>query len=349
MNERWQEFLESEGLTRGADGYTHTRDENLEAPQKPSDDTICDLTHTVLVLARGGDSGDFLQNQLTNDVESLDQAHATVAGYCNPKGRLVCLFRIWRTEDGFILQLPSDLYQAAIDRLRKYVLRARVELAADPEQVAFGVCGEGAAGALEGIAGALPGRDNELVRGSDLTIIRMAGDGRPRYQVTGTPDACIAAWRTLTRHAAVVGSWTWARVDILAGLPNITAATSESFIPQMVNLDHLDAVNFKKGCYPGQEIVARMHYLGNLKQRMARFHTDAGNRPQPGDRVYSQAGGSPTGTVVDAQPGAGSGWDLLAVIRIADFDQAALYLNDGNGMKLVRQELPYDVGTGVGG
>lgn len=348
MSERWQEFLQKQGLTPGADGHTHSHDEQVDAFQKLSGDTLCDLGHTVLVHAGGEDSAEFLQNQLTNDVESLDEAHATVAGYCNPKGRLICLFRIWRSGDGLVLQLPADLRESVIDRLRKYVLRARVELSTDPAQAVFGVCGRTAAKALEGIAGGLPMRDNELVHAGGLTIIRIPGDDRPRYQAAGPADACIAAWQKLTRHATVVGSWTWARLDILAGLPNITAATSESFIPQMVNLDLLDAVNFKKGCYPGQEIVARIHYLGNLKQRMARFRTDADTRPQPGDRVHTGNGGGAAGTVLDAQPAAGSGWDLLAVIRIADFDQPALYLNGERGARLFWQELPYKIVTGDG-
>lgn len=343
MSERWQEFLQDQGLTHGGDGYSHSDAEHVDAFQKRSGDTICDLSHTVLVQAGGEDSEDFLQNQLTNDVASLDEGRATLAGYCSPKGRLICIFRIWRGDDGFVLQLPLDLQQACIERLRKYVLRAKVRFVTDPERVAFGVCGKTVAKALETVVGKPPARDNDLARNGELTIVRLPGDGRPRYQVAGPVDACSAAWRRLTQHATIVGSWTWARVDILAGIPNITATTSELFIPQMVNLDRLQAVNFQKGCYPGQEIVARMHYLGNLKQRMGRFRAAGDARPQPGDRVYSQGGGSATGTVVDAQPGAGSDWDLLAVVRIDDLDQPNLHLNGANGSKLFRQSLPYEV------
>jgi len=343
MSEHWQEFLEDQGLSAGPDGYTYSEAENVDAFQKLSGDTICDLSHTVLVRARGEDCGEFLQNQLTNDVESLDDGHATVAGYCNPKGRLICLFRIWRDGGGFILQLPADLQEASIGRLRKYVLRAKVEFAVESGLAAFGVCGKTVTKALEEFTGGLPGRQNELVHSGDLTLIRVASDGRPRCQVAGPVDACVSAWEKLARHATAVGSWTWARLDILAGIPNISAATSESFIPQMVNLDRLDAVNFKKGCYPGQEVVARMHYLGNLKQRMGRFRADADTRPQPGDRIYPEGGSSPTGTVVDAQRGAGSGWDLLAVVRIEDWDKQTLCLHSGNGEKLFWQELPYTI------
>ncbi len=344
MSEQWQAFLSEQGLAPGDDGHTHTDTEDPGREPPPAGDTICDLGHTVMVQAGGADCADFLQNQLTNDVESLESSRVTVAGYCNPKGRLICLFRIWRDGDGFILQLPAELREDVINRLRKYVLRAKVEFATMSERVAFGVCGESAAAGLREIAGQLPARSNDLVDAGELIIVRLPGDDRPRYQVAGTTNACMDAWRRLAANAAAAGSWTWAREDILAGLPTIVAATSETFIPQMVNLDRLDAVNFRKGCYPGQEIVARMHYLGNLKQRMGRFRTESDARPRPGDRVFTRGSTSPTGTVVDAQPAAGPGWDLLAVARIEDLDGENLRLGSEAGDRLLPQPLPYGFG-----
>ncbi|HSH43527.1 MAG TPA: hypothetical protein VK973_15510 [Arenicellales bacterium] len=347
MSEHWHDFLESEGLSTGPDGHTHTESENVDAFQKLSGDTLCDLNYMTMVEVQGEDAGEFLQNQLTNDIEGMDNSRSQLSGYCNPKGRLVCIFRVWRSDDGFVLQLPADLQEAAIDRLRKYVLRSRVRFATNPDNAAFGLCGKAIAKGLETIMGELPGRDGEIVRGESLTVIRLPGDGRPRYQVAGPEDACMAAWKKLARHAEVVGSWSWARMDILAGIPDITAQTCEAFVPQMVNLDLLEGVSFRKGCYPGQEIVARMHYLGNLKQRMGRFRVDTDSPPAPGDRLHAQGAGSPVGTIVSAQPGAGSGWDLLAVVRIEHLDGQTLYLNGDNGARLFRQALPYD-NEGVG-
>jgi len=346
MSERWHDFLESEGLSTGPDGHTRTDGENVDAFQKLSGDTLCDLNYMAMVEAQGEDAAEFLQNQLTNDIESMDDGHSRLAGYCNPKGRLVCIFRIWRAGDGFMLQLPADLQEASIERLRKYVLRSRVRFAANPDSVAFGLCGKTIAKGLEAITGGLPARDGEMVRGDRLTVIRLPGDGRPRYEVAGPEDACMAAWKKLARHAEVVGSWTWARMDILAGIPDIAVDTTEQFIPQMVNLDMLEGVNFRKGCYPGQEIVARMHYLGNLKQRMGRFRVDTDSRPAPGDRVHAQGANSPVGTIVSAQPGAGAGWDVLAVVRLEHLDGQTLYLNGDNGARLFRQELAYEKGVG---
>ena len=342
MTDRWTEFLEEQDITAGEDGYSHSGSENVDTFQKLTGDTLCDLRHTVLVCATGDDAEDFLHNQLSNDIRELGSGQAALAGYCNPKGRLLGIFRVWREDSGFLLQMPADLQQPLTDRLRKYVLRSDVELTVDPARVAFGVCGKTAARGLEQITGQLPDKDNYCHRDGEFTVTRIPGDGRPRFQVVGPVKPCMAAWDKLKQHATIVGSWTWARLDILAGMPNIGALTSEAFIPQMVNLDLLGGVSFRKGCYPGQEIVARMHYLGNLKQRMARFRMDDDRRPVAGDRVYMQGETSPIGTVVDGQPGPASGWELLAVVRIADVGRHTLCLRNGNGPVLFQQELPYE-------
>ncbi|MGA8259375.1 MAG: hypothetical protein WB783_04100 [Arenicellales bacterium] len=342
MIDRWREFLETEGLSAGPDGYSHTDTENVDAFQKLTGDTLCDLGHEAVVRASGHDAHDFLQNQLTCDLRSLDAEQSVLGGYCDPKGRLICVLRVSLDGDGLLLKLPLDLRDTVLERLRRYVLRAKVDFSTD-ERTAFGMCGKTAARGLEGICGPLPAGDSRVTHAGDLAVTRLGGDGRPRFEVTGPAESCIAAWSKLARHATVVGSWTWARLDILAGVPNITPATSGSFIPQMVNLDLLGGVSFQKGCYPGQEIVARMHYLGNLKQRMTRFRIGDEDRPRPGDRVYTQGHPAPTGTVVDAQPGPGAGWDLLAVVRIADVGRHPLCLKSDRGPVLFEQELPYTV------
>lgn len=344
MSERWTQFLEDQGISTGFDGFSHTQGEDVDAFQKLSGDTICDLNHTVRVLASGDDAESFLQSQITNDLRALGNDQAMLAGYCDAKGRLICIFRIERRADGFALELPRDIRDAAIQSLSKYVLRARVTFADDEHAVAFGVCGRTAAKRLEQLAGPLPRRDGKIHRVDDdkLSIARVPGDGRPRFRIVAAERAGVSVWEKLRQHVHVMGSWAWARLDILAGIPTITTDTSGLFIPQMVNLDLLGGVNFQKGCYPGQEIVARMHYLGKLKQRMSRFRVDTDTRPKPGDRIFSRGAESPTGTVVDAQRGAGSGWDLLAVIRL---EGGPFCLQSAEGPVLFEEGLPYSVNS----
>jgi folate-binding protein YgfZ len=133
--------------------------------------------------------------------------------------------------------------------------------------------------------------------------------------------------------------WSW--LDIMAGLPTVLPETSEAFVPQMANLEILGGVNFKKGCYPGQEIVARMQYLGRLKQRMFRAHVDSPQRPMPGLDVHCpEFGEQSAGAVVDAQPSPRGGYDLLAVIQISCARSEELRLGDRQGPRLKIETQP---------
>jgi len=342
MTDRWAQFLEDQDIAPGPDGFSHSRSEGVDVFQKLSGDIICDISHSARARVTGEDAESFLQSQLTNDLGSLADGHAMLAGYCNPKGRLICIFRIERRGEAFELELSRDLYDTAVESLRKYVLRARVAFADAAPDTAFGVCGRTAAKRLEQIAGTLPRRDGELRRVDDngVSILRLPGDGRPRFRITAGESTAIGIWEKLRQHVTVMGSWSWARMDILAGLPRITAATTGLFIPQMVNLDLLGGVHFQKGCYPGQEVVARMHYLGKLKQRMGRYRVDSDTPPAPGERLFPRGADAPTGTVVDAQRGAGSGWDLLAVVRL---QAGTLCLRGPQGPVLFEEGLPYGV------
>jgi hypothetical protein len=136
--------------------------------------------------------------------------------------------------------------------------------------------------------------------------------------------------------------WDW--LDIMAGIPGVHPETSDAFVPQMANLEIVGGVNFKKGCYPGQEIVARMQYLGKLKQRMYRARFEGNTQPHPGDSIFApDFPGQSAGTVVAAQPAPDNGFDLLAVIQISSAEAGELHLGSETGPKLSLQNLPYPV------
>ena len=165
-------------------------------------------------------------------------------------------------------------------------------------------------------------------------------------RISAAPTSLQAArsiWDTVNVHAAPVGEPVWRLLDIQAGIPNIFAATSELFVPQMVNLQAINALSFKKGCYPGQEIVARMHYLGKLKRRMFLAHIADDVSVAPGDNMYAEGStsGQGVGKVVRAQSNPDGGTDLLAVIEISSAEQLKLRLNNVDGPLLKLLELPY--------
>ena len=225
-----------------------------------------ELSTTGLIAARGADAAAFLHSQVTSDIAGLAQPMTQYSGYCTPKGRLLATFLLWKVGDAILLQLPLALREAVQARLAKYVLRSKVTLTdMSAEYRLFGVSGEAAVRTLLPFVASLPERLHEVSVGSGVCITRLPLD---RYLVLAA-----AAHATALRDAVAADGMqdspdAWTRLDIDAAIPEITPATQEQFTPQMVNLDAIGGVSYTKGCYPGQEVVARSHYLGRLKQRM---------------------------------------------------------------------------------
>jgi hypothetical protein len=175
-------------------------------------------------------------------------------------------------------------------------------------------------------------------------LLRLPGI-HPRYEIIAAPAAAIALWEKLRADAMAVGSSAWAWHDVMVGLPAVLPETREEFVPQMANLELVQGVNFKKGCYPGQEIVARMQYLGRLKQRMYRAHAPL-DAVAAGTPIFAPgASGQSVGKVVDAQAAPEEGVDLLAVIQIAAAEAGELYVGADNGPRLTVASLPYPLAT----
>jgi len=264
-----------------------------------------------LVTVAGPDRRAFLQSQLTQDVAMAAAGTTCLAGWADPKGRLLWTGHLGLLPDGdsdcFGLFVPDDLAAGLVERLRRYVLRARVTVSLT-------------AAAISGVAAGCdpaPGCSDLVLAGDPGRVLRVDPAG------TGAPGATPPAWEL---------------ADIRAGLPVVTGATSGEFVPQMVNLDLLGGISFTKGCYPGQEIVARTRYLGRVKRRMLRF-TAPGVPPVAGATIHGPRG--PAGEVVRAAPVPG-GTELLAVIVLDDL-AAPLALDPEGGLPLERQPLPYAV------
>jgi tRNA-modifying protein YgfZ len=289
---------------------------------------------------KGEDAASFLHNQVTNDVQHLDASTARLAGYCSPKGRLLGSFLMWRTADAVRLLIAHDVQAAVQKRLSMFVLRSKAKLSdATPELAAIGFAGDVRA-ALSGIFDALPDGVHVKVDGPHGVLIRVPdAQRRPRFLWVG-PKADVEAHlpkldEKLRRAPAEL--WDW--LDIHAGEPRITHATVEQFVPQMVNYDVLGAVNFKKGCYPGQEIVARSQYRGTLKRRTALAHGDTAT---PGAELFhSDDPGQPCGMVVNAAPAPDGGVDCLVEIKLAALDNGAVHVGAADGPALTFLPLPY--------
>jgi len=337
MNSDWRAFLESLSAEIGNDS-----DVTFPAAQTDADCILADLSYLGCIMVDGPDARDFLQGQLTNDVRELSNRHTQLSGYCSPKGRMLANLRLIRLGERFLLQLPRNKVEPVLARLRMFVLRARAELQdLSDELVAVGVAGPGASAELGRFIDPLPELDNGLTQADALTVIRIPGSP-PRYEIIGPANAVQEIWLGLAGRATPVASAHWRLLDIRAGLPTIYPETTEVLVPQMANMHLIDGVSFTKGCYTGQEVVARMQYLGRLKRRMYLADVEAATPPNPGDVLYSPDSHSKqaTGWVVNAERAGGNRYELLAVVETEAAEQNHVHLGP-DGPTLTLKAPPY--------
>jgi folate-binding protein YgfZ len=299
-----------------------------------------------LLEASGDDALTFLQGQLSSDVASLAAGRGQYWSYNSPKGRMLANGALWRPAAGttqrVLLLLAGDLASPIRGRLAMFVLRAKVAVDDVRDRYALlGLAGPGAADAAREALGITVAPLTAVAFNGDATAFALP-DGRIVVACPLASAPIIHA--ALARHARTGNADAWRSFGIAAGVPMITAATSELFVPQAANWDLLGGVSFRKGCYPGQEIVARMQYLGRLKERLFAFRTDA-EGVAPAARLYSATFGAAQacGTVVNAAPDPAGGSLLLAVVQQAAVEARDVRLDAADGPLVVQRPLPYPV------
>jgi len=326
------------------------------AAQPPSADFDAVLhggAYTVLpqfgvIDASGDDAATFLHGQLTNDVQHLDVTGARLAGYCSPKGRLLASFLVWKSADAIRLMVAKDVQAAVQKRLSMFVLRAKAKLADASDSLAVvGFAGD-VRGALAAQFDALPDGVHVTIDAPSGTLIRVpdAAD-RLRYLWVGPKAAVEAGLASLDGALARVSPAVWDWLDIRAGEPRITQPVAEQFVPQMVNYDVLGGVNFRKGCYPGQEVVARSQYRGTIKRRTSLASVAASvDAARPGVELFhSDDPGQPCGMIVNAAAAPDGGVDLLAELKLAALESGSVHLGAADGPALRILPLPYALPT----
>jgi folate-binding protein YgfZ len=223
-----------------------------------------------------------------------------------------------------------------------YVLRSKVKLLdVSDDYTILGLVGAAAIAQAAQVLGMPSPNALSLNLGADVQLLRLDGE---RVQIIATRKREAEIQRALAVKVPVISAGDWDLTNIRAGIPYILPATQDQFVPQMANLDLINGVSFTKGCYPGQEIVARMHYLGRLKQRMYLATTSGADTPQPGDKLYSrETGDQATGMIVNAAPAPGGGTAVLAVLHIESFKGGDVHLKSPTGPQLEFLELPYEI------
>lgn len=331
---RWNEFLTG----RGYDAGDATPDMSAAAT---GGDVIADLSHVTAIRIAGPDATRFLQNQLTNDLAALPDPGAQPSGYCNPQGRLVAVLDLLRLGDAYTALCASDVATPLEERLVKYRLRARVDIGAGGgDGVLAGVSGSRVIEAITPLVGPVDATPYAVTPFESGWTLGMPGD-RPRVALFAPASAMEGVWARATTVATPVGRGAWELLDVRQGLPVVRESTMEAFVPQMVNLERVGGVSFTKGCFPGQEIVARLHYRGALKRRMALAHVDTEYIVPPGTPIVS-TGTTKVGQVVRSAPAEDGGCELLAVLNL-DAMEGPLHVADADGARLAIRSLPYSV------
>lgn len=296
---------------------------------------VAPLTHTGLIRAQGTDAAKFLHNQLTNDFSLLGLSEARLAGFCNAKGRLQASFIGFKRSHTDILLLCSpDLLATTLKRLSMFVLRSQVKLVdASADFVIYGLAGSAVSEATKSIAG----DTGEVWSKTDLDAISVIH----LYPADGVPRALwVAPAGTPAPAGAVLTPELWAWSEVRSGIATITQPIFEAFVPQMLNYESVGGVNFKKGCYPGQEVVARSQFRGTLKRRAYLAHADAALKA--GDELFAPDDASqPCGLVVQAAAAPEGGFDAIVSMQISAFEAGAVRALGADGPLLSLQPAPY--------
>ncbi len=334
MNPIWLDHLSRQGAVfldgRVADFGSNT----------PTDGRtlLCDLSHEGVIDVSGEDRAAFLHAQFSNDVLALVETRAQWNGWCSPKGRLLATFLIWQSGDRLHLQLPRALQAGIQKRLQMFVLRSKVKLTdAGDDSVRFGITGADAATLLAAEVGPLPAEDMAVVNGPLGQVIRLSAT---RFEISASPQEALTLWTKLAQKAIPAGADAWDKAMIEDGIITVLPATQDQFVPQMANFELIGGVSFQKGCYPGQEIVARTQYRGILKRRLVRVSgSDAA--PAPGTAVYSMAFGDQAAGMVANSAATSGGFEALVVAQIEAIKSGDLHLAAADGPLLALQTLPY--------
>ncbi|VXC52239.1 tRNA-modifying protein YgfZ [Pseudomonas sp. 8Z] len=294
------------------------------------------LDHEGLLAVRGADAAKFLQGQLTCNLNYLSPSQSSLGARCTPKGRMLSSFRIVAEQDGYILAMARELLDAQLADLQKYAVFSKSKLSDETcAWVRFGL--QGADSILSELGLELGSAADSITRTDSLLAIRLA-DGRAELWAPASEAPVLQA--RLSAQLPERDMNTWLLAQIRAGIGQVFGATRELFIPQMINLQALGGVSFKKGCYTGQEIVARMQYLGKLKRRLYRLALATDETPATGSALFSPVHGSSVGEVVLAARTATT-VELLAVLQEDAVKDGRIHLANLEGPSLTLLDLPY--------
>lgn len=313
-----------------------------------TDNFMVDLNEQYGVLyISGTEAARFLQGQLTNNIMSVNQYLSQLSAWCSPKGRVLVIFHIIKQNDGYLLLLPTELLPEIQKRLQMFVLMSKVSIedVSRHYQLIF-LKGKKSTDILAQQCDTLPQKNWQLVSQTGFHCIKPAFMEDSFLLITRAENAVQLITPWLSQMIRFQPGYYWQKVQILAGIPVVYQATSEQFVPQMLNLHILEGISFKKGCYTGQEVVARMHYLGKLKRQMFRIEVPIAHQLCPGDALYSPLSNSAQGAgkIVSVVQGEHFS-QALAVLENEIIQSRQIFIDKKHQYPATILDLPYQMRT----
>lgn len=342
MNSAWKTFLIDQGAEFDVNTLNSFGNPNRERRIPPQGHILCDLSHVGLIRVDGKDAESFLQNQLSNDLNEITETQTQISSYNTHKGRMIANLSVLKRGNTFYLKLCHDLVETLLKKLRMYVMMAKVTLEdASANLIHFGFAGPNAERLLADVIDTVPQKAHESVLYRSLSITRLSGE-LCRFEILGELNDAKQLWQNLEVQAAPVSSEAWRYLNIVAGMPMISTENSTAWVPQMLNFERIKGISFTKGCYPGQEIVARLNYLGQTKRRTYRLLANTDQLPIIGDKIIiegKQGRAAEAGQVLNAVINPDGKIEMLAVLKSVALTQS-LSLNSANIEIL---DLPYSL------
>lgn len=325
QNNDWLQFLSTQGFEQTEHGL------HLNGEPTTETDSLVDLSNLAVASVEGEDAQAFLQGQLSNDITLLTDQHLhQLAAYCNPKGRMLALFNVLKTQNGYALIAPTAIMEKVLPRLKMFVMRSKV-IIAPSNQVLLGFYSS--AENSNKVAASLRSFQGE--------VFQHASDPR-RYFLLADLQNTESLWLDTKQIYKRADSRSWQLWDIQAGIPQLFIENYEALIPQTVNLDLVGGVNFKKGCYPGQEIIARVKYRGKPKTRMITATCSSSAEVSIGMPAFIENKDSSAGNVINACK-TDEGYRLNISVPVTHLREGAVYLDEGKTLEIERAAMPNEI------
>lgn len=324
MNDGWKQFLISEGAQCVAEDSVYFSRTGIDRNNVPSV-FITPLPSLSLLEITGKDAGAFLHGQFTSDIAALPSGGRQFSAWCDPKGKVIATFFLYRSGESYLILLPAVQAENFMKRMRGYVLRSEVNIHQPGEDdVTMGIYGETDVEKLS------PNGDTVYIKDS-IFFLSVPGPGVPRGIAMGPSEKIQSLWNRLKSGARPAGSDHWYLTDIKTGIPWLTENTSGQFLPQELNLEELGGLSYTKGCYPGQEIIARLRYRGKLKQRLYRATVNSESPPGAGMKLYGEETEQDLGTVLLSVTLPEKRFYLLVTANTEYAVHKSVHLQDQNG------------------